>query len=288
MIRFDAGRFDAEVGPGWAPLRYVDRVDSTQTMLRDAPDPRWTWRAASADLQSAGRGRSGAAWIATPNCALLITIATSLNLPIACWPRASLIAGLGAVQWLDDIGAGQVRLKWPNDLMVLDQKAGAWRKLGGILCERVEHAGTAPSWLCGIGLNLRPSPDWSAALAARSTSLGDLGLGTIGRTQAAIGLCRAIRTEIEQFAADAGRVPARRLGERLAFVGCEVQLDLGREGQRWVHLDGVDETGALQVRPCEPTTETLAALPLALIAARSKPPWHALGAATEAAPRTDA
>lgn len=288
MSDFDAGRFDAEVGPGWAPLRYVGRVDSTQTMLRDAPDPRWPWRAAIADQQSVGRGRSGAAWIATPNCALLMTIATSLPLPMACWPRASLIAGLGAVQWLADCGAPQVRLKWPNDLMVLDQKAGAWFKLGGILCERVEHAGAAPSWLCGIGLNLRPSPDWPAELASRSTSLRDLGLGAIDRRQAAIGLCRAIRAEIELFSADGGRVPAQRLGERLAFVGCEVQLDLGRDGQRWVHLDGVDETGALHVRPCHPTTEALSELPLALIAARSVPPWHALAAATEAAPRTDA
>ncbi|MGO4778332.1 NUDIX domain-containing protein, partial [Lysobacter sp. 2RAB21] len=65
----------------------------------------------------------------------------------------SLVAGIAAVQALHGLGFDAVRLKWPNDLVVLD-RAGL-RKLGGLLIEGGgEYAGPARA-VIGLGLNVR-------------------------------------------------------------------------------------------------------------------------------------
>jgi BirA family biotin operon repressor/biotin-[acetyl-CoA-carboxylase] ligase len=107
-----------------------------------------------ADHQSAGRGRLGRRWEAPPGTALL----ASFVLP---WRElAPLAAGVAAALACGE----QVRLKWPNDL-ILDG-----RKLGGIL---VESGGQ--TCVVGIGINLRWAPPGGACLQAdRDRLLEDL------------------------------------------------------------------------------------------------------------------
>jgi len=65
----------------------------------------------------------------------------------------SVAAGIAAVEALHDAGFPQIRLKWPNDLVVCD--SSGLRKLGGILVEGSgEHGGMARG-VVGIGLNVR-------------------------------------------------------------------------------------------------------------------------------------
>lgn len=96
-----------------------------------------------ADHQTAGRGRLDRRWEAAPGAALLV----SFVLPTS--PLLSLAAGIAAAE---ACGA-DVRLKWPNDLML------GGRKLGGILVEA-----TPEKAICGIGINLSAAPDGAAKL----------------------------------------------------------------------------------------------------------------------------
>lgn len=284
MSRFDAQAFDALCGPGFAPVRHAVVTTSTQTMLRNrGAAAGHLWRAAVADVQTQGRGRGGAQWSAAPGAALLMTVAAPLDLPTPLWPRASLMAGLAATELLRDRWQVPVWLKWPNDLLVLDQRTDSWRKLGGILCERVDHPGLAATWLCGIGLNLQRSPDWPADLAARALALEDLDR-QVDRTELAAQLCLRLRRDVVAWQEAQGALPLQRLQALLAFRGCEVELDLGAEGRRWARLEGIDETGGLYIRAGD---RHEVAVPLALIAARSAPPWHAPAAAGPGAPRLD-
>jgi BirA family biotin operon repressor/biotin-[acetyl-CoA-carboxylase] ligase len=95
--------------------------------------------------QEGGRGRSGRRWESPEG-----SLAVSVLLP---WPetprrvRLPLEIGIPVAQWLSKAFGIDVRLKWPNDLMV------AGRKLGGILIETrqgKEGEGTA---VVGVGLN---------------------------------------------------------------------------------------------------------------------------------------
>src|SRR6185295_19417456 len=65
----------------------------------------------------------------------------------------SLRVGLAVAQVLTRMNlSGELRIKWPNDLMLGE------RKTGGILCEARWH-GATPAWVAvGVGLNVSNAP----------------------------------------------------------------------------------------------------------------------------------
>lgn len=119
---------------------YLESVPSTQDAARGLP----IGSIVVADHQSAGRGRQDHRWEAPAGTALLVSFVLPLN------PLLSLAAGVAAAEACGT----NVRLKWPNDLLLDD------RKLGGILVET-----TAAKAICGIGINLTWAPETGALLA---------------------------------------------------------------------------------------------------------------------------
>ena len=117
----------------------LDSVTSTQEMARPLP----IGSIVVANHQSAGRGRLDRTWSTPPGTALL---ASFVLLP---HPLASLAAGVAAAEACGD----EVRLKWPNDLMV------GGRKAGGILVEM-----TGVKAVVGIGINLTWAPEGGARI----------------------------------------------------------------------------------------------------------------------------
>ena len=80
-----------------------------------------------AGLQTDGRGRSGAGWDTAPR-ALAASLGVRPSWPSSSWPLMTLMAGVAALRSLGDRADGMT-LKWPNDLMMGNDK------LGGILTE---------------------------------------------------------------------------------------------------------------------------------------------------------
>ena len=136
----------------YRPLRYCRRVGtdgiqvirlvsvtSTQDVARELP----IGSVVIADHQTAGRGRLDHRWVAPPGTALLVSFVLATN------PLLSLAAGVAAAE-----ACGKnVRLKWPNDIIL------SGRKLGGILVEV-----TPAKAICGIGINLTRAPPGAARL----------------------------------------------------------------------------------------------------------------------------
>jgi len=103
-----------------------------------------------ADRQTAGRGRQGREWFDGAGNFMGSTLAYVRpgDPPPA---TLALVAGLavhGAVEHVSP-GVSDLRLKWPNDLMV------GTAKLAGVLLERVGDA-----IIVGIGLNLTVAPEF--------------------------------------------------------------------------------------------------------------------------------
>jgi BirA family biotin operon repressor/biotin-[acetyl-CoA-carboxylase] ligase len=119
---------------------------STQDVARTLP----VGSMVLADHQSAGRGRLGRTWEAPAGTALLASFVMPFN------PLASLAAGVAAAEACGP----DVRLKWPNDLL-LDR-----RKVGGILVEVAERRAVV-----GIGINLTASPPGAAVLGDEREAL---------------------------------------------------------------------------------------------------------------------
>jgi BirA family transcriptional regulator, biotin operon repressor / biotin---[acetyl-CoA-carboxylase] ligase len=106
-----------------------------------------------ADEQSAGRGRSGARWIAPSGgiwCSVLVRPVAMRRQDVDLLGLVTLRTGLALARALDELGAGDeagVRIKWPNDLII----GGA--KVGGILTE-AQWEGEQPRWfVVGVGVN---------------------------------------------------------------------------------------------------------------------------------------
>ncbi len=106
-----------------------------------------------AGSQTHGRGRSGRDWCSPPGGNLYLSVAVAVPPPEAGNLTAvPLAAGLAAVDALAATGLTDIRLKWPNDLLV------GGRKLGGILCEAHDPRSRPLVVIVGIGVNLSDAP----------------------------------------------------------------------------------------------------------------------------------
>lgn len=148
--------------------RYA-QVDSTMTVARTLARngaPHGT--VVVADIQSAGRGRRGREWFSPADAGLWLTLA--LRPPAGALHTLALVAGCAVHDALKTLGAANVLLKWPNDV-VIDA-----RKLAGILLE-AELLDGNPLVLIGVGINLLPRtalPDLPQDLDARYIGLMDV------------------------------------------------------------------------------------------------------------------
>lgn len=95
--------------------------------------------------QTAGRGRQGRAWQTQLGESLMFSVGWSWDKPQHELTALALVAALACRRGLARAGC-EVRIKWPNDLVVgLD-------KLGGILIETVRQNGQTHT-IIGIGIN---------------------------------------------------------------------------------------------------------------------------------------
>lgn len=151
-----------------AGLIVLDEVDSTNSeamrrALAGSEAPLWI----AARRQTAGRGRSARTWASLPGN-LAASLVLRLDCPVAAAAQLSLVAGVAAIDAIRAAApavSADVRLKWPNDVLV-----GA-AKLGGILVESSRDAGLLVA-VVGFGINVRSAPD---GLGRRVASLAGHG-----------------------------------------------------------------------------------------------------------------
>jgi len=172
------------IGAGWlSRLERFEVVVSTNDVvmawLRDGtPDV----CVAIAAEQSAGRGRNGRTWTAPAGASLLLSAGfrPTWLAPEQAW-RLGAVVAMAMAAAADEVAglpAGTIRLKWPNDLVVLDPDTGGARKVAGLLGETAGLATADPTAVIGIGVNV----DWAwrdfpAELAATMTSLSEIAGG---------------------------------------------------------------------------------------------------------------
>lgn len=112
--------------------------------------------------QTAGRGRRGRSWFASPGDSLTFSLLWRFA-PGTAPAGLSLAVGLAVARALSKVGGGEAALKWPNDIL----QDG--RKLGGILVELVPGAPHAA--VIGIGINLHLPAGMPEDLRAASAAL---------------------------------------------------------------------------------------------------------------------
>ena len=121
-----------------------------------------------AEVQQAGRGRRGRTWIAPFGQSICMSLGWMFEAMPPHFSSLSLVVGVAMVRVLRALGARDVGVKWPNDLL--------WRsrKLAGVLIEmRGEPDGQAQI-VIGVGINYRFAEATRAALVAQQLNVCDL------------------------------------------------------------------------------------------------------------------
>lgn len=158
-----------------------------------------TGTAVVAGEQTGGRGSRGRTWHSPPGGLWLsILLRPAGEGPVEL---LALRVGLAVARTLEEVGLSQpVLLKWPNDLMIGEQK------VGGILCE-ARWQGDVLGWVVvGLGLNVRnPVP---AELVVAATNLERQ-----GRDITPESLVEPIVSQLRSLAPDAGTLSTGELAD---------------------------------------------------------------------------
>lgn len=215
---------------GWR-FHELREVGSTNDAAAALP----AWSAVRADRQSAGRGRHDRVWRSGVG-GLWLSAVVPMGPLDQGWGALPLAAGLAVCQALATLGAGPLRLRWPNDVMV------GRRKLAGLLVEQF-RAGLA---VVGVGLNVTNEPAFEDPdLAAHAVALGEL-LAEVPRlrplSRVVLGELRGV-VERMQETGFAGLVP--RVNAWWEH-GSNVEIETGEGRTNGVFL-GVDAMGRLRV-----------------------------------------
>lgn len=211
------------VGAGglWREVRVVAETGSSNADLaaRAAEDEGLVL---VAEYQNAGRGRLDRQWTAPPRSGIFLSVLLRpTGVPVQRWGWLPLLAGVAAAESTSRVAGLDVRLKWPNDLLVGE------RKLAGILAERAGEG-----VVVGIGLNVSLREDELPVPGA--TSLGLSGSITTDRDPLLRALLRDLETWYGRWR-DAGG-DARASGLHAAYTAAcatlgrrvRVQLPAGR------------------------------------------------------------
>jgi BirA family transcriptional regulator, biotin operon repressor / biotin---[acetyl-CoA-carboxylase] ligase len=143
-----------------------------------------------ADEQQSGRGRGNHAWHSAAGEGLYASILLRLTVSASILPLVPLASGLAAAEAIHAASGLTVDLRWPNDLLIGDRKAG------GILVESKTGGNHSTFVVVGFGINVHQHA-FDPALSTRATSL-DLESGhRVSRQQLLLSLLKSLERETQ-------------------------------------------------------------------------------------------
>jgi len=226
-----------------ARLDIARSLPSTNTALLAAALPEAGCQVLLAEHQSGGRGRHGRSWVSPLGGQLAMSILRGFDGGLARLGGLSLVAGIAVAEALHAAGYGEVRLKWPNDVVI--PGPDGLRKLAGILVEGGGEQGGRARGVVGIGLNLR-LPAAGIQIDQPWIDLARLGEPFPSRNALAGLLLTHLLPALREFDRD-GLPPLIERYTRLdVLYGQQIEVRMGEVVQRGV-ASGIADDGALRV-----------------------------------------
>lgn len=212
-------------------------IDSTNQYLLDRFDQLKSGDACIAEYQQAGRGRRGRQWFSPFGTNLYLSMYWRLEQGPAAAIGLSLVIGIVIAEVLQQLGAHDVRVKWPNDLYLND------KKLAGILVELTGKTGDAAQIVMGAGINLAMKSVVSEVVNQGWINLQQVGLN-IDRNKLAVSLINELRQALVHFERE-GLTPFLSRWKKLDnYINRPVKLIIG-EREVFGIARGINEQGGL-------------------------------------------
>jgi BirA family transcriptional regulator, biotin operon repressor / biotin---[acetyl-CoA-carboxylase] ligase len=192
-----------------------------------------------AETQTAGRGRLGRQWHTPPGAGLALSLVLRPRLSATQAVRLTMLAGVAACEALEAAAGLRPRLKWPNDILLGERKAGGILVESALAGDRLEYA------VLGLGLNVSAAPA-PEQVAFPATSV-EAAAGRPGDRLALLAaLLLALEAHSGALTTDGGGLRAAWQA-RLAWLGQMVTAHTSA-GEWTGRAEGVDDDGALLVR----------------------------------------
>ncbi len=208
-------------------------IDSTnQYMLDKIPDLK-SGDCCIAEFQSKARGRRGRQWFSPFGTNLYFSMYWRLEQGIAAAMGLSLVVGIVVTQALRELSGQDIKVKWPNDLYLNDQK------LAGILVELAGKTGDCAHVVIGIGVNLNmTNPDTNIVNQKWAN------LGNINRNLLVAKIAKTLRENLEKFEKNGLAFFIDDWNHLDNFIHRPVKLLIGDEVIRGI-AKGINDQGAL-------------------------------------------
>jgi BirA family biotin operon repressor/biotin-[acetyl-CoA-carboxylase] ligase len=222
-------------------LKLFEEIDSTNAfLLQAAAAGAHSGLACIAEVQTAGRGRRGRTWFAAPGTSLAFSLLWRFEQPLEFLAGLSLAAGIAVVRVLRGLGAQEVGLKWPNDVV------HRHHKLAGILVE-TQGGGALSIAVIGIGINLRLPQDIRERIDQAVTDVASIVPVMPTRSELAASLLHELTLVLEQFANDGFAGMSEEWAALHAYQGKGVQMHFADNRKISGQVTGVAADGALLV-----------------------------------------
>lgn len=201
-----------------------------------------------ADSQTAGRGRLARTWFSPGGANLYCSVILRMKRPaerLTEWLSwLPLISALATAEAIESLSSLHVSVKWPNDLLISEQK------VGGILCESGSGAGSIPFQIIGIGLNVNVEPqDWPDELRESATSIWHEQQRIVDRNRLLAQLLLELEQCIDELATHGTSRLALAYHQRCSTIGQRVKATLANGDLCVGRAEGIGQDGALMVRP---------------------------------------
>jgi len=218
-------------------LAVIPVIDSTNQYLLDRMDTLQSGDACVAEYQQAGRGRRGRQWFSPFGSNLYLSMYWRLEQGPAAAMGLSLVIGIVLAEALQEQGAPDIRVKWPNDIYLDD------RKLAGILVELTGKTGDAAQIVIGAGINLAMRAPAADVINQGWINLQEAGV-SVDRNALSALIVNKMRTALVEFEQE-GLAPFIERWARLDnFINRPVKLLIG-DREIFGIARGIDQQGGL-------------------------------------------
>ncbi|MBD0315776.1 MAG: biotin--[acetyl-CoA-carboxylase] ligase [Nitrospiraceae bacterium] len=227
---------------------FTEVASTNQEVMRLAQSGAEHGTVVVAESQTAGRGRQSRSWFSPPHVNLYTSILVRplyLNLSFADWLGwLPLTTAIAATESIRQVAGVQLALKWPNDLLLHDRKAG------GILCEAGSDQSRQPFVVIGLGLNVNARlAGFPAELAQIASSLMEATGQPVDRNRLLAQFLGDLEDTLDELATTGPHRLRQVYMTRSATIGKRVRVSVSPQGE-WVgDAFDIGLDGALHVRP---------------------------------------
>jgi len=225
-------------------LDYFIEIDSTNRVARQSPLEPGQVSVVVSEQQNQGRGRLQRNWFSPFGKNIYCSIGLTKTIPPELVGNISILTGLALAQVLIDLGVKNVKLKWPNDLLVNS------KKIGGILIESRPLAADRFYFVIGFGLNLLMTKQDLQQISQPATSLLEIGLTRINKKQILMATIQSVFRAIKSYSGQNKTQVGQAFEQLDAFKKQLITLNTSQGQLKGINL-GIDKFAALKLETAD-------------------------------------